>query len=341
MKATCTMHDLAAELLEQIYTLACTDGGYTGCSLSLVSKHVREASRSARFHSISLTSGIARQLDVFLQCFYKERSAAAEHEGERTPIVRHLCIAAADGKDEQHSWCYRRTYMDPELDTTCETAIELEHQQYTTDLISFLQLAAPNLYTLSLVHWQGWQRLTMLHDIECAGFPLLQELTIAGPDPFIPKPDASLPLYPRVARLHLADKWGGFTDFPRWADGGLSPNVTHLRLSNLGHIPIELMAFVEHKKNDKFPHLTRFLIQPRGPPAPGGRCGNPYIQYDVFQSALAHLHAFAALPVEQLPDKEVPCLSQETWEEIAKREWLDRLEGGPGCWAAPATSCTA
>ena len=90
------MHNLATELLEDIFELACTDGGYTGCSLSLVSKHIRALSRLNRFHSISLVSGTAQQLARFLNCFDAECEAARAQNGGRTPLVRHLCIAAAD-----------------------------------------------------------------------------------------------------------------------------------------------------------------------------------------------------------------------------------------------------
>ena len=91
------MQGLAVELLEEIWTLSCTDGGFTGCSLSLVSKHIRKTSRAARFHSISLTSGTGQQFAKFLQSFHKERAAAAK-ERSPTPTVRHLCISVADGE---------------------------------------------------------------------------------------------------------------------------------------------------------------------------------------------------------------------------------------------------
>ena len=42
------------ELWEKIFALACTDGGFTGCSLSLVSRRVRALVEPFRYHSISL-----------------------------------------------------------------------------------------------------------------------------------------------------------------------------------------------------------------------------------------------------------------------------------------------
>lgn len=214
------MHDLAPELLEQIFTLACTDGGYTGCSLSLVSKYVGAASRSVRFHSVSITSETAQQLAKFQYCFNRACTAARE-DGGRTPVVRHLCMSTL-GRD-----------------TT-------ERQQHMSNIIAFLRSVSPRLYTLSLLYPRG--RLfseSMPPNIECPSFPLLQELTIIGTDPFIPdRVECTLPLYPQVTRLHLIDIHGTIEELPNWLNGGLAPRLTHLRLSSLLNISAELQAFV-------------------------------------------------------------------------------------------------
>lgn len=238
------MRDLAAELLEDIFALACTDGGYTGCSLSLVSKYIQAASRSTRFHSISLVSGTAQQLAKFLQCFDAACAVTRAQNGGRTPCIRHLCITAAEGEEKPKSWCYERTWVDKAADAACEAVVAKEHARYTAKLISLLQRVAPGLHTLSLIHWQGWQQLTMLHDIECAGFPLLQELTLVGPNPFVPAEGCADALFPRLAHLHLVDNWGEFEDLPRWLEGGRAPRITHLRLSNLACIPAVLKTLV-------------------------------------------------------------------------------------------------
>ncbi|RDX55922.1 hypothetical protein OH76DRAFT_1337593, partial [Lentinus brumalis] len=47
-----TLGHLPTEVLEQIFLQACTDGGYTGCSLSAVSRRIRAVSHTVRFHSI-------------------------------------------------------------------------------------------------------------------------------------------------------------------------------------------------------------------------------------------------------------------------------------------------
>ncbi|KAI0750710.1 hypothetical protein C8Q80DRAFT_1268027 [Daedaleopsis nitida] len=328
-----TIHDLATELLENIFALACTDGGYTGCSLSLVSKDIRVTSRPTRFFSISLVSETAQPLAKFLRCFDAECAATRAHDGGRTPLIRHLCIAAAEGEDKKQSWRY-----DTQADAACEAAVNKEQARYRANVVSLLQRVAPSLHTLSLVHWQGWQNLTMLPDIECAGFPLLQELTLVGPDPFIPAQGCTHPLYPRLARLHLVDNWGSFEDLPRWLGGGRAPRITHLRLTNLAQIPAELKALVESAERDKLPDLVQFVIQPKGPPAPGARCGNPYLRYAKFQGRFQELLAGAAFPIEVFPHHGSRYVYADS---STRRQWLDRLEGGPGCWALDSGLDTA
>jgi hypothetical protein len=56
---------LPFELLDRIFKRACTDDGQTGCALSAVSHHIRDASGSMRYHSIALVG--ARQIRTFIQ----------------------------------------------------------------------------------------------------------------------------------------------------------------------------------------------------------------------------------------------------------------------------------
>ena len=239
------MHRLAVELLEPIFRLACVDGGYTGCSLSLVSHLVRSRSRTWRFHSISLVSGTAQQLAKFLRCFQKERAIAQSTGSDRLPTLRHLCISAAEGEEVRGEWRRYHT-RDKQYDGSWEATVELERECYIADLTELIQLVGADLRTLSLVHSQGRPKLTRLPAIRCTGFPVLEELTITNPDPFIPDPgaDCLLPFYPRLARLHLLLADGLCDEILRWADDGRAPHITHLRLSNLGEVSDDLKALV-------------------------------------------------------------------------------------------------
>ncbi|KAI0365673.1 hypothetical protein BV20DRAFT_972925 [Pilatotrama ljubarskyi] len=64
------------------------DGGYTGCSLSLVSTQVRAVSSTTRFHSVSLIAN-PRRLQSFVALYQRECDRA---QGSK-PFLRHLYVA--------------------------------------------------------------------------------------------------------------------------------------------------------------------------------------------------------------------------------------------------------
>ena len=82
------MKTLPAELLSQVAFHACTDGGHTGASLSLVSKHLRDAVHAARFFTVSFTSCPIR-VTKFLDSFNVQRARLRD----TIPRVRHLLLA--------------------------------------------------------------------------------------------------------------------------------------------------------------------------------------------------------------------------------------------------------
>ena len=69
-----TMETLPIELVTRISFLACTDGGYTACSLSLVCRFVRIASRPARFYTVAFgdVSICPSRLKTFLSVYREE-----------------------------------------------------------------------------------------------------------------------------------------------------------------------------------------------------------------------------------------------------------------------------
>ena len=70
------MDRLPLETLHQIFELACTDGGYTGCSLALTSKFIREAAQYTRLYSVVLVAETQR-LDVLIALYQNQCSNAA------------------------------------------------------------------------------------------------------------------------------------------------------------------------------------------------------------------------------------------------------------------------
>ncbi|KIM79213.1 hypothetical protein PILCRDRAFT_74632, partial [Piloderma croceum F 1598] len=49
-----TLNHCPLEICFQIFALACTDGGYTGRSLSAVSRYIHDTSSSYKFQSVTL-----------------------------------------------------------------------------------------------------------------------------------------------------------------------------------------------------------------------------------------------------------------------------------------------
>lgn len=82
------MDTLPLETLQRIFQLACTDGGHTGNSLSLVSKGIRAAARTTRFHSIALIASPQR-LQLFIELYERECDPA---RGDK-PRIQHLHVA--------------------------------------------------------------------------------------------------------------------------------------------------------------------------------------------------------------------------------------------------------
>ncbi|KAI0722275.1 hypothetical protein C8T65DRAFT_545699, partial [Cerioporus squamosus] len=156
------MEHLAVELLEHIFTMACTDGGFTGCSLSLVSKHVRAASQTARFHTIALASGRPRHVAQFAACLAVAR---AESTGT-TPRVRHLFLVSAK--------------REVELQTRPKDEDDMERLKFTAEVTELLRIIAPDLYTFCLVN--GHRPLSQELRVPFMGvrYPLLREFTLVG-----------------------------------------------------------------------------------------------------------------------------------------------------------------
>ncbi|KAI0766832.1 hypothetical protein BD413DRAFT_480233 [Trametes elegans] len=79
------MDILPLEIWLDIFMLACTDGGYTGCSLSLTSKAIRAITRTLRFHSVALVAYPAR-----LGSFVALYAADCKPDLGQKPKVAHL-----------------------------------------------------------------------------------------------------------------------------------------------------------------------------------------------------------------------------------------------------------
>ncbi|KAI9057411.1 hypothetical protein FKP32DRAFT_1358882 [Trametes sanguinea] len=198
-----SLNHLPVELLEPIFQLACTDGGRTGCALSLTSKHIRAASHSARFHSVSLLSGCMNQLAQFIASY----SSLCDNDEARKPRVRHLCLALASGFPGETAEQIRRDKISSDM--------EGRLQQYREDVITLVNMVSQDVETVCLIdpcpdHCLFSRREELRFSsisIQVAGFPSLTELATVGrvsPDlpRLVPADEARIPLMPRLVTFH-------------------------------------------------------------------------------------------------------------------------------------------
>ncbi|PIL24417.1 hypothetical protein GSI_14171 [Ganoderma sinense ZZ0214-1] len=353
---------LAVELIAHISFYACTDGGPTGCALSLVSKRIRAASRPARFFSVSLTTESSAQLKQFLACYQAECARATD----ALPRVQHLCISLF-GREQGDAPAYpmahgavppvqiqARPAAQPAPTSRAEFLARMQRQTqqwrsaqdrldegFSHVVPALIRAVAPDLRSLTFV--QARWRVT--GSVPQCCFAHLRELTLVGGDmtflPFALARDGR-PQFPSLRRLHhnLAFAGAGLS-FLEWA--AHAPNLTHLRVSRLDSHPRVIVDTLDqvigdHAAEEYFPHLQHVTIQPNSAPVPSNSNVDAFVEFREFLEYLERLKERAKAPVVVLPpveqsiiypgvDRRLVCLRR------LKRQWMERLEGeGPGCW---------
>ncbi|TBU35497.1 hypothetical protein BD311DRAFT_813011 [Dichomitus squalens] len=348
---------LAVELLTLIAFYACTDGGPTGCSLALVSKRVRAASRPARFFSVSLMTSPA-QIEQFLACYQAERARATD----ALPRVRHLCLSlfgkgldspAAAPSSAASGYAEAGAGAGPRPTSRAEFLAQMQRraqnwrsaqdsldERYNHVVPTLVRAVAPDIQTLALVQAQ-WRASTV---VRCC-FPRLRELTLVGGDPsfmpfgFVPE---GRPLYPALKRLHhILAFVGRDVDFLQWATH--APGVTHLRVSRLDSHPRVTLDTLDQVIGDQgsdefFAHLQHVMIEPHPAPPPAPVTTTAHLAFRDFLAHLERSKERARVPVAVLPPLEMPKMvagmdPHRTCIMRVKREWMERVEGeGAGCW---------
>ncbi|KAH9939265.1 uncharacterized protein BXZ73DRAFT_99468 [Epithele typhae] len=321
---------LPEDLWEEIARLACVDGGYTGCSLSLTSKYIRGATRGMRFYSVSLTFRQSRlQATHFLACLEAE-TARCGPERTRQPLVRHLYLASP--KYSAHS----------ELSTRWE---------YKLAVSGILRLVAPRLHSLVLARGvpDFNNRRPGLDDsvylplpdfLATKPFPELRELylvgrhTVAARDmpPFAPSPTvaATVPL----PHSQATAAGGGAAPRPTRVDNTL-PKLTHLEVPMHGRLPLwdwalwrargaalthlRITDFGTYTLDANFKHLLPLVMpvpRTRGRGGEGGFAG----------TAMPELQTLLVQAKPPLPRKETLYYGHS---HVRPLEALHALESGP------------
>ncbi|KAI8982798.1 hypothetical protein BD414DRAFT_548866, partial [Trametes punicea] len=346
LPATLTRHgQTRSRAAQPNLPLRLTDGGRTGCSLALVSRRIRAASRSSRFYSVALFSS-PRKIKQFLYAYERERSRAPD----MLPRVRHLWLSYYDesgqecptpamasspptSRDEFLAFLRRRTQ-------NWRSAQEKLDEQYNHLIPMLIRAVAADLHSLA-VNQARWRSTGI---VKCC-FPRLRELTLVGGDPsFLPfsSVEDDCPLYPSLRRLHHiltpVRKDVNFLDWARHA-----PMLTHLRVSRLDYNPRATVESLEQvignaSSEDFFPHLQRVVILPHPPPPADLHAGSSPASYSRFMLYLRELPQHVRVPLTVLPPFQLdrPYHGVEAPPECIVRLrglWMERIEGGPGCWA--------
>ena len=256
------MDHLPSELLEAIFTLSCTDGGRTGCSLAVVSRHIRAAARTARFHSIILQSGSASQLHRFLSLLTAERAV----DTPLKPRLKHLYVSSPKSDKDNFLRPFCRQYVGGRRPRQVEDQAEEYSQErlaFIKNLSLLLRTISAEVETLCLAQSGDGYRWTTeipfpVPEAECGEFTVLRELTVVGGGmTFSNAPTKDKVVYPSLARLHLVT---AATRLGRWAER--APNITHLCVSDeRGPMYHEVARVVVHRDSESKSLL--FLSTPR------------------------------------------------------------------------------
>ena len=303
---------LPAELWSQIFSMACTDGGSTACTLSEVSRYVRTIILPLQLHNVAII-GPAKmvQFTALLQ------SRKYEPNYRR---VRHLFL----------SYLWRGGgWKDSKI----------TKDQYDIALRDLLIMTSENLITLTSTlpqHKVGPESVLYY------SFPNLRELTIHGhlyePIPF----DRCVPLqanFPTLRYLHILSSPENSHVYTSRAS-----SLTHIRLSSVWRIGDDLYAAIDNALQAStddgtpqppsppflLPHtVKRILIETRSVP----------LSYRPEGDDARRGPRMAALQGHNTEGKLV-LLEPAIWLRqgrsnslgLERCDWEDRIVGGHGCW---------
>ena len=229
---------------------------------------------------------------------------------------------------------------------------EKDLNTFRSALRLILNLISTRLLSLTLLHYE--HSIRTLQDILNLNYPQLEELTLRGDYPPLPK-DLCLP---NLKRLHLAagDMPNPWASFSSLSDG--CPNLTHLRITEplscilsgsvlaqafevtfgLKEYDPETLAMPLERNSDgttysapapKLPPLLQELrLQPY--PAEMSTMGMPYPDHVEMISRLQALEDHTKI-FKLLPSNNDNYILPYSFD-AAKRDWENRILGGCGCW---------
>ncbi|OSD03044.1 hypothetical protein PYCCODRAFT_287091 [Trametes coccinea BRFM310] len=191
-------------------------------------------------------------------------------------------------------------------------------------------------------------------------FPVLRELIVVPlsvPSKYSGGHGSSRPSFPcrHPSPSDTLEQYASRLFYLSWLSH--TPRSTHLRVHNVDYscpqnvvedlravlgrvhelLDLNKGTLLIHSQRKPHPHLRRVILRARAPPVPGGVCGEPWaasVQYESFThwpDRLAASPAYDDIKILILkPDGRERTLRE--WSQMAKAQWLDRMDGGAGCW---------
>ncbi|KAH9854469.1 hypothetical protein C2E23DRAFT_73955 [Lenzites betulinus] len=235
------------------------------------------------------------------------------------------------------------------------------------DMRTLFRAVAGDLYTLSInltLYFSAVPPSLSIPPLGVLTHPLtsLHELTVLGvpnPNMIISAPDfLKQPIFPALRCLHMVNsKYATlgvmvppFTNLDKWM--AHAPLASHLRVSNLNwlchHFLEQLAGSMGYREAENrstlvprllrprqtmgHPHLKNFAVQLC--PAPLGHPGSTRDSiYSNLSQKLQNILAFPKEPgLRMVLVPSAPAGSALDLAEFAMGQWLDRIEGGLGCW---------
>lgn len=359
------MYTLPIETLQHIFELACTDGGFTGNSLSFTSKHIRAAARRARFHTLRVAAD-SDTFPEFVAFFERE----CNYVREERPRVRHLYLTLVS-----------IPYVPPEIDAAQELlAIQAVFDRIRLGLPlvarppvspspgeraaqELVRLIAPDLWSLVVRTAPSGPREELQYFIFEHTFPLLREAGFIGlllprparaPSAWRPDSDVKLslrPIFPRTTHLHLDLHLNtGDLRLASWA--ALAPCVTHLRVSNIQNrshatelaqamgvtvkatIPVGVVVYPELPSPPRtYPGVQYLILEPEARSEDRARSlfrGHKPMWKSLSDIVDACRRADTNIQLTLLErPNPVPDVQ---YAEALVEQWVERIEGGEGWW---------
>ncbi|KAH8073379.1 hypothetical protein BXZ70DRAFT_747504 [Cristinia sonorae] len=294
------------EIVDDIFSRACTDGGLTGCSLASVSKAFHAVSLPHRFQSISVHS--AAQIDRLLQ-----RLEDTPHELRR---VKHLYVNL------------------PSIESISETRLPPTN---ACRIERILCLIASDLEMFALCSVENWESLLPVE------LPALRELTIyasVSASAFTHSLQA-----PRLERLHIAS-YHSLPDNIDACITRIAPKLTHLRINGVaqdrpnGNLVDALDVLSQNTpENFGFPKTLQQCIIAQAASRTLWYDNTQYLYTSVAsqlerigaEDTSGRLHVLKISPFKGATMYWDTSSFDHQAAEV-KLNWLDRIAGGQGCW---------